>query len=75
VLVNATVITLVLRRHLRPIDAAVDGESAPVPPLVARSTWPSWPRWCCWPTIPVLFLGLFLLFLGFTQAYERYQAR
>lgn len=80
VLVNASVATLLLRRHLARSDAAAAatassaGPSAPAVPL---------------PVIgvhlallagvvllahhPVAFLALFLLFLGVAQAYERYQ--
>ncbi|HEV7815855.1 MAG TPA: putative Na+/H+ antiporter [Janthinobacterium sp.] len=76
VLLNASGVCLLLRRHLQPAAAAADsGAPAPLP--------------IPWPVAlvhllllagvvafahhPVLFLGLFLLFLGFTQAYERYQ--
>lgn len=75
VLVNASIATFALRRHLvRPAEAA---GATPAEPLVP------------WPIVlvhvallggvvimahhPVAFLGLFLLFLGFAQAYERHQ--
>jgi hypothetical protein len=74
VLFNATVITFLLRSHLRQIDASVDGESAPVPPLVALIHLAFLAAVVLLAHHPVLFLGLFLLFLGFTQAYERYQS-
>jgi hypothetical protein len=74
VLLNATVITLLLRSHLRQLDASVDGESAPVPPLVALIHLAFLAAVVLLAHHPVLFLGLFLLFLGFTQAYERYQS-
>jgi hypothetical protein len=74
VLVNASVITVLLRPHLRPLDASIEGESRiRVPPLVALI------HLACLAAVvllahhPVLFVGLFLLFLGFTQAYARYQ--
>jgi hypothetical protein len=74
VLVNATVVTLVLRPHLRPLDASVDGESpVPVPPVVAYIHLAFLAAIVLLAHHPVLFLGLFLLFLGFTQAYPRYQ--
>jgi len=74
VLVNASVITLLLRAHLRPLDASVDGESpVRVPPLVALIHLAFLTAVVLLAHHPVLFLGLFLLFLGFTQAYARYQ--
>jgi hypothetical protein len=75
VLVNATLAALVLRRHLGQTDQpkALDAATNRVP----------------WPIVgvhllllagvvllahhPVAFLALFLLFLGFAQAYERHQ--
>jgi hypothetical protein len=74
VVFNATVITFMLRSHLRQIDASVDGESAPVPPLVAVIHLAFLAAVVLLAHHPVLFLGLFLLFLGFTQAYHRYQS-
>jgi hypothetical protein len=74
VVLNASVITLLLRTHLRPLDASVEGESAPVPPLVALIHIAFLAAVVLLAHHPVLFLGLFLLFLGFTQAYERYQS-
>jgi hypothetical protein len=74
VVFNATVITVLLRSHLRQIDASVEGETAPVPPLVALIHLAFLAAVVLLAHHPVLFLGLFLLFLGFTQAYERYQS-
>lgn len=74
VLVNATVITFLLRSHLRPIDASIEGESVPVPPLVSLIHLGFLAAVVLLAHHPVLFIGLFLLFLGFTQAYERYQS-
>ena len=74
VLLNASVITLLLRPHLRPLDASVDGESpVRVPPLVALIHLGFLAAVVLLAHHTVLFLGLFLLFLGFTQAYSRYQ--
>jgi hypothetical protein len=74
VLVNASILTLLLRPHLRALDASVEGESAVrVPPAVALI------HLACLAAVvllahhPVLFIGVFLLFLGFAQAYQRYQ--
>jgi hypothetical protein len=74
VLVNASVITFLLRSHLRPLDASVEGESpVRVPPLVALIHLAVLAAVVLLAHHPVLFMGLFLLFLGFTQAYHRYQ--
>jgi hypothetical protein len=74
VLVNASVITVLLRPHLRPLDASIEGESpVRVPPLVALIHLGFLAAVVLLAHHPVLFLGLFLLFLGFTQAYNRYQ--
>jgi hypothetical protein len=74
VVFNATVITFLLRPHLRQIDASVEGESAPVAPLVALIHLAFLAAVVLLAHHPVLFIGLFLLFLGFTQAYQRYQS-
>jgi hypothetical protein len=76
VLVNATLATAVLSRHLRnaPDPAEAMARSAPVPlPVVAIHV-----AFLAAVVVlahhPVAFLGLFLLFLGFSQAYERHQS-
>lgn len=78
VLVNATAATWLLRRHLAQPRADHDAVSAPA----ARPGVP-WPVTAVHVVLlagvvalahhPVAFLGLFLLFLGFAQAYERHQ--
>jgi hypothetical protein len=74
VLFNASVVTLLLRPHLRPLDASIDGESpVRVPPLVVLIHLAFLTAVVLLAHHPVLFVGLFLLFLGFTQAYSRYQ--
>ena len=74
--INATLATLVLRKHLQAAattPAGVDG-GARMPVLVVVA------HVCLLAGVvslvhhPVAFLGLFLLFLGFTQAYERHQS-
>lgn len=74
VVFNATVITFLLRSHLRQLDTSVDGETAPVPPLVSLIHVGFLAAVVLLAHHPVLFMGLFLLFLGFTQAYNRYQS-
>lgn len=76
VLVNATVCTFVLRRHLA--DAAADlGGDEParhVPATVAAVHIVLLAGVVLFAHHPVVFLGLFLLFLGFTQAYAHHQS-
>ncbi|MDB5959338.1 MAG: hypothetical protein JWP59_632 [Massilia sp.] len=71
---NAGVISFMLRRHLSPPAANDDGVAAPSIPLpVALIHIGFLAAVVLLAHHPVLFLGLFLLFLGFTQAYQRYQ--
>ncbi|AGU48203.1 hypothetical protein VAPA_1c10850 [Variovorax paradoxus B4] len=75
VLVNATVATIVLRKHLPAASAADTALSeAPVPPAVALTHLVLLAGIVLFAHHPVAFLGLFLMFLGFTQAYERHQS-
>lgn len=76
VLVNATVCAFVLRRHLVPSPAAAadaDQETA-VPVTVVVVHLGLLAGVVLLAHHPVAFLGLFLMFLGFTQAYERHQS-
>jgi hypothetical protein len=74
ILVNATGICLLLRRHLAaPPATEPAGLAPPVPPAVALIHLGFLAAVVLLAHHPVLFLGLFLLFLGFTQAYQRYQ--
>ena len=70
VLVNATGATLLLRRHLVPQQAART-EAAPLAVSLIHIAFLA--LVVLLAHHPVLFIGLFLLFLGFTQAYQRYQ--
>lgn len=72
VLINASAVTFMLRRHIAAPAAAAD-DAAPVPPLVSLIHLGFLAAVVLLAHHPVLFLGLFLLFLGFTQAYQRYQ--
>src|SRR6186713_3238358 len=74
--VNATFATFVLRKHLRaavPAPAETIGE-AKVPILVVLVHLALLAGVVLLVHHPVGFLGLFLMFLGFTQAYERHQS-
>ncbi len=70
VLINASVITLLLRPHLMPASAEA---VKPVPVKVSAIHLAFLAAVVLLAHHPVLFLGLFLLFLGFTQAYQRHQ--
>jgi hypothetical protein len=74
VLVNATVLVFLLRRHLHaPADAAA-GAGAPVPLLVSLIHLVFLAGVVVFAHHPVVFIGLFLFFIGFTQAYAQHQS-
>jgi len=75
VLVNASVATFLLRAHLRAVDAspAALAPEAPVPAAVVVVHLALLAGIVVFAHHPVAFLGLFLMFLGFAQAYERHQ--
>lgn len=76
VLVNATAATFILRRYLN--AAMSKGEEAsveaPVPFSVVAVHLGLLAGVVLFAHHPVVFLALFLMFLGFTQAYERHQS-
>ncbi|MFS2004177.1 putative Na+/H+ antiporter [Duganella sp. CT11-25] len=75
VIINATAVSFVLRKHLRAPAAAAasDQQPAPVPLAVTAIHLAFLAAVVVLGHHPVLFLGIFMLFLGFTQAYQRYQ--
>jgi len=76
VVTNATVCAFVLRRHVAPGAGQSRNQDAvlPVPWSVAAVHLGLLAAVVLLAHHPVAFLGLFLMFLGFTQAYERYQS-
>jgi hypothetical protein len=78
VLLNATVVTVALRRHLQAPEVAGAGEPsrrAPaVPTTVTLVHFAFLGAVVAFAHHPVIFLGLFMLFLGFTQAYAQHQS-
>jgi len=76
VLINATAAAFVLRKHLLNAHAvlAQAPPSQPVPPTVVLVHVALLGGVVVFAHHPVVFLGLFLMFLGFTQAYERHQS-
>jgi len=73
VLLNASAMAWLLRRHIAPEATAAPG-LARVPGFVQLIHLAFLAGVVVFAHHPVIFLGLFLFFLGFVQAYERYQA-
>ncbi len=73
VLVNASGIAFLLRRHLGASTAPKQAEE-PMPLMVSLIHLLVLGGVVALAHHPVLFLGLFLFFLGYTQAYERHQS-
>lgn len=75
VLVNATLGTLALRPHLhRSLQLAAPDDAAAMPAAVVAVHLALLAGVVAFAHHPVVFLGLFLMFLGYTQAYGRYQS-
>lgn len=72
VVINATAATFVIRRHLR-TQPAPKGGQARMPLSVVAVHIGLLAAVVLMAHHPVAFLAIFLLFLGFTQAYERHQ--
>jgi hypothetical protein len=71
VLLNASAMTWLLRRHLKALPAEARADAAPAVVVIVHLL-------CLGSVVllahhPVLFLGIFLFFLGYTQAYARHQ--
>lgn len=75
VVVNATVATFMMRKYLLqlPAESMTRSERPPVPITVVIVHLVVLAAVVALAHHPVAFLGLFLMFLGFTQAYERHQ--
>lgn len=75
VFINATFISYLLRKHLGHASAQSDKlMDSKIPLMVSLIHVLFLCGIVMFAHHPVLFFGLFLLFLGFTQAYERYQS-
>jgi hypothetical protein len=74
VLVNATVLVFLLRKHLHAPAEPADSPAARVPLLVSLVHLGFLAGVVLLAHHPVAFIGLFLFFLGYTQAYERHQS-
>jgi hypothetical protein len=73
VLVNASGVMVLLAPHARPRAAQEEGERPRVPLAVSLVHLAFLAGVVATAHHPVIFLGLFLFFLGFTQAYARHQ--
>lgn len=76
VLINAALLTAIFRRELMDIPAdevAEDGVKVPVSVILIHLAFLV--GVVVFAHHPAVFMGLFLFFLGYTQAYERYQDR
>jgi hypothetical protein len=74
VLVNATAMVFFLRKHLAAPTASAAAQTPGVPWIVSAIHLLFLAGVVALAHHPVLFVGLFLLFLGFTQAYARFQS-
>ena len=75
VLVNASGLCLLLRRHLADTQGVSrQTDAPPVPRIVTAIHLLFVAGVVVFAHHPVIFIGLFLLFMGFTQAYARYQS-
>jgi hypothetical protein len=71
VMINATIATIVLRTNLRQLPEVREPEPIPLPVTLAHVAFLA--GVVAFAHHLVVFMALFLMFLGFTQAYERYQ--
>lgn len=74
VAINASLATFVLRKHLEVLTSKDTPQEAAVPLAVVLVHLALLAGVVLFAHHPVAFLGLFLMFLGFTQAYERHQS-
>jgi hypothetical protein len=75
VLINATAITFLLRSHLKAKPPEPMTGLIQVPAVVSAIHLAFLAAVVAFAHHPVIFLGLFMLFLGFAQAYGRYQSQ
>ena len=73
VLVNATVVTVMLRKHIVE-PPAPRADAVKVPLLVSAIHIAFLAAVVAFAHHPVIFIGLFLFFIGFTHAYDKYQS-
>ncbi|HOX67369.1 MAG TPA: putative Na+/H+ antiporter [Burkholderiaceae bacterium] len=75
VVINATAVTALLSRHLtEPAKPTSDESGERIPLVVTLIHLGALSMVVTFAHHPVIFLGVFMLFLGFTQAYARHQS-
>ncbi|MBX9793334.1 MAG: putative Na+/H+ antiporter, partial [Burkholderiaceae bacterium] len=75
VAINATAVTVLLSRHLTEPEPPAAGAAEPrIPLLVSAIHLAVLSLVVAFAHHPVIFLGVFMLFLGFTQAYAQHQS-
>lgn len=75
VAVNASAVVFLLRKHISVAEAAGGPPQSPPAPLIVSIIHLAFlAAVVTFAHHPVIFVGLFLFFLGFTQAYERHQS-
>ena len=72
VIINATVVTYMLKRHIQD-ERAVAPAPEQIPWLVSAIHIAFLAFVVVFAHHPVIFMGLFMFFIGFTKAYEKYQ--
>jgi hypothetical protein len=75
VIINATATTFLLRSQLRATSSGPIAGTIKVPAVVSAIHLAFLAAVVAFAHHPVIFLGLFMLFLGFTHAYGRYQSQ
>ena len=74
VIINASLASLLLRSYIAHPDASTEAKLTKIPLAVILIHVAFLTGVVIFAHHPVIFFGLFLLFLGFTQAYEHYQS-
>lgn len=75
VLINASALTYLLRSHLSNTPQTLHDDEQPAVPLIVSIIHLAFlTAVVMFAHHPVIFFGVFLFFLGFTQAYDRYQS-
>ena len=74
VLVNASAVVFLMRAHLKTTAAAKPMAERPVPVLVSLIHLAFLAGVVLFAHHPVVFIGLFLFFIGYTEAYKRHQS-
>ena len=72
VLINATVVTYMLSKHIKD-EPANTPAAVPIPLLVSAIHIAFLASVVVFAHHPVIFMGLFMFFIGFTTAYEKFQ--